>query len=242
MIEEEKLQRVKKLFLKCKLLGCVREFPTYCGHRYYVMDIGDHDKIIYIPDDVTEINSRMLSFKYNKLANVLWDIHANIKVAGGSGLIHTLFMFANCKANKLDLSLLDTHNVKSMRGMFNCVSAEEIDLSNMDTSNTKKMISMFGYCSTYKLDLSSFDTSNVSSMNSMFQKSSIRELNVTSFNTRNVTDMNAMFHSCKNLKSLDLSSFDLRIAIDTRFMFDGCKAKIIAKDDRLLKLIDARYE
>lgn len=66
-----------------------------------------------------------------------------------------------------------------------CSNIESMDLSGLDTSNVKSMICMFCGCSSLKLlDLSSLDTSNVSDMQAMFYEcSSLEVLNLSSFDT-----------------------------------------------------------
>ena len=86
----------------------------------------------------------------------------------------------------------------------------EIDLSGIDTSDMKDMSFMFSCCSRLKsLDLSSFDTSKVTDMSDMFSNCyNLTSLDLSRFDTSNVTNMEHMFWNCQELKVLDLSSFD----------------------------------
>jgi surface protein len=105
---------------------------------------------------------------------------------------------------------------------------KELDLSNLDTSNVRDMSSMFsGMSGLTNIDVSSFNTSNVTNMSSMFSgMSGLTNIDVSSFNTSNVTDMNSMFadvnsYSTSALTSLDLSSFDTNNVTDLSNMFSG---------------------
>ena len=143
------------------------------------------------------------------------------------------YMFEGCRVINLDLSGLDTHNVKNMSNMFaNCSSLANLNLSSFDTHNVTDMSNMFANCSSLaNLNLSSFDTHNVTDMSGMFANcSSLRNLNLSSFDTHNVTDMGGtpwqttmgMFSGCTSLTSLDLSGFDTGNVIDMEYMFSGC--------------------
>ena len=62
------------------------------------------------------------------------------------------YTFINCKSIKtLELSSLDTRNVKSMEFMFYfCFSLGALDLSSFDTRNVKNLKDMFKGCSSLK--------------------------------------------------------------------------------------------
>lgn len=82
-------------------------------------------------------------------------------------------MFYNCDSSamtSLDVSMLDTSEVKNMAYMFyNCMALTSLDLSSFDTSKVQNMSSMFAYCAALKtLDISSFDMSNVIFYDKMF--------------------------------------------------------------------------
>lgn len=103
-------------------------------------------------------------------------------------------------------------------------NVKKIDLSNLDTSNIRDMIKLFRQCySLETLDLSSFDTSNVNNMREMFFWCvSLKELDLSSFDTSNVWNMSAMFERCNSLEHLDLSNFDTSKVENTSAMFCGC--------------------
>ena len=136
------------------------------------------------------------------------------------------FLFQECHfLTKLDVSNFNTSNVTNMGYMFNCSKKlAKLDLSDFDTSKVTNMKGMFQYCSLLpELDLSSFNTSRVTTMYQMFEGcSSLTKLNLSSFNTSNVTTMYQMFQSCSSLKKVDISNFDTGKVTEVGRMFKQC--------------------
>ena len=122
------------------------------------------------------------------------------------------YMFDKCRSLKsLDLSKLDTYNLKKMSQTFsNCWSLTSLNFNGFNTSSVITFMGMFNNCSSLKsIDLSSFDTSQVTIFNSMFYFcSSLTSINLSSFRTSKAFTMDRMFFECNKLKSLDLSNFD----------------------------------
>ncbi len=170
-----------------------------------------------------------------------------------SGSKSVYAMFRDCiKLTEVDLSELNTDNVKYMHYMFDgCRSLTTINLSNLRTGNVCAMGSMFQACSSLKsLDLSNFDTGNLVDMEAMFLGCSnltkldvsnlktgkvhamgsafayckkLTNLDLGSFDTRNVTRMCAMFSECSNLRALDLGHFNTDKVEDMCYMFKNCE-------------------
>ncbi len=118
------------------------------------------------------------------------------------------------KCTEMDLQLLNTGSVTSMKAMFtHCSSMTTLtwDTSKFTTANVTTMESMFSSCEKLtSLDLSHFDTSNVTNMANMFyQCNNLETIDLSSFDTAAVTNMAFMFYACYDLAYLDLSSFDL---------------------------------
>ena len=136
------------------------------------------------------------------------------------------YMFAYCNGlTSLDVSNLDTSNVKFMNAMFYyCYGLTSLDLSSFNTSSVTNMNEMFRNCgSLTSLDLSNFDTGNVISMQDMFENcSKLTSLDLSSFNTSSVTNMGYMFAYCNGLTSI-LGSLDLIKATSVSNIFYGCK-------------------
>ncbi|MBO4904902.1 MAG: BspA family leucine-rich repeat surface protein [Lachnospiraceae bacterium] len=150
-------------------------------------------------------------------------------------------MFLGCdNLVSVDLSELDTSNVKVMRAMFEgCKKLVTVDVSRFITSNVTDMSRLFMNCRTVKtLNVSGFDTSNVTDMSYMFYECrSLETLDISHFNTSNVTSMEGMFASTFDtddghgvdiegggnaLTYLDVSHFDTSNVIDMSSMFAGC--------------------
>lgn len=115
------------------------------------------------------------------------------------------------KMPALDISMLDTSNVKNMQYMFGNSNIGQVIIGSIDTSNVQSMVSMFCGCGRlrYVRDVN-INTSNVTDMTAMFYGcESLRELDLSCFDVSKVTDMSEMFGDCSRLKSLDLSSFDM---------------------------------
>ena len=135
------------------------------------------------------------------------------------------------KMTSIDLSALDTSEVRNMTSMFDsCSSLTNLDVSNFDTSEVTYMGGMFYSCSSLtSLDVSNFDTSKVTDMSDMFSGGldipmNIEEINVSSFDTSKVTDMCRMFYKCSSLTSLDVSNFDTSKVTDMELLFWDCSS------------------
>lgn len=254
---ESEEQQLKNYIAKCQMLGIqlkIMEIPTFCGHHCTLISESETQHIIYIPDNVTELNAQgQLVF-----TNQIMNLKGTIKVIGGHNLKNANSMFDSCKAQYLDLSKFDTSKVIDMSCMFAICKAQVIDLSSLNTSKVEVMHSMFELCSVKSLDLSSFDTSNVVYMFDMFEHCQAQSINLSSFNTsrvksmrsmfftcraqtldlssfdtHNVKDMYAMFYECQ-AQSIDLSSFNISSETETKSMFKYCKSKIKATDPKIL--------
>ena len=78
-------------------------------------------------------------------------------------LISTAHMYEGSKTTSIDLSTLDTSNVRQMEFMFsNCQNIEEIDLSGFNTSKVLKMNYLLSNAKSLKtVNLSYFDVTNI---------------------------------------------------------------------------------
>ena len=136
----------------------------------------------------------------------------------GKPVVSMSAMFADSKAQSIDLSSFNTSNVTDMTRMFEKSAATNLDLSSFDTSNVTDMGSMFNGSAATSLDLSSFNTSKVTDMSAMFRDSAATSLDLSSFDTSNVTNMMWMF-TYSAATSLDLSGFDTGNVTDMSSMF-----------------------
>lgn len=227
---------VQDLLNKARFLGALKEVNNkYTKRRYYIISESEYNHLVIIPDEAKHINS--CTKPDPNIRGPEGCIKGNIKVIGGSGLESGQDMFGCGQCiDTLDLSCLDTSNMKNMKHMFGGCSAKNIILSNFDTSKVTNMESMFFMCNTPLLDISSFDTSKVTSMESMFESCSAKYINTLSFDVSNVDNMSRMFDLCQ-VKFLDLSSFETNKLMYTRYMFFGCEAQYINMDSFKTRLI-----
>lgn len=162
-----------------------------------------------VADGVIELseNSAYLFAGFSKLKEV--NFNGSIDSSYTTDMSN---MFALCKSlTKLDLTDLNTENVKTMFRMFHyCESMVDLNLSQMDTSQVINMGNMFSYCSSLTtVDVSNFSTSNAEDIGNMFYScESLESVDVSHFDTSNVKRLNGMFYGCANLKFVDMSNFD----------------------------------
>lgn len=240
----EKHLDINKILNRAIVLGLqIKEIPTYCGHKAYLVSKTSDEHILYIPDDVVRPNSR---FDLECTAHFK-DCKGTLRVIGGQGLKYvnglfeeTIFstidlsqlntsnvidmcdMFYDCKATRIILDNLDTSQVRYMKGMFKECNVIELDLSNLDTSKVQNMKEMFNRCKASRINISNLNTSRVMDMSSMFKWCNVIELDFSSFRTSNVRDMSFMFHGCTVINKLDLSRFTGKRLKNMYNMFYNC--------------------
>ena len=180
------------------------------------------------------INDELIPFSYSYKFKERGKY--KIKYSFKNNLTNTNYMFYKCEyLIKIDLSKLNTENVKDMNHMFSeCKSLTNIDLTNINTKNVDDMKYMFRGCSSLtNINLSSFDTKKVKYMESMFDGcQSLISLNLSNFKTENVINMKYMFYKCSSLTSLNLFNFTNQKLKDISCMFSGCSS---LKNINLLK-------
>lgn len=209
--------KVQSYLQKSRLLGTLTTCKSEDNHKYYLIQKSKSSYELLIPDDVQILSG----------VDIESDCYAELKVVGGSGLINTSGMFSypnSLNIKSIDLTDMDTSNVKDMSRMFMGCKAKEINISKLNTSNVEDMFGMFEGCELDRLNLSSLDTSKVTNMSFMFEYCNIPEIDLRSFNTSNVIDMRSMFQYCK-AETIYLRSFDTSKVIDMSTMFSACKTR-----------------
>lgn len=140
-----------------------------------------------------------------------------------SNVVDMYQMFSFSTIHGLDLTQLNTSNVKIMRSMFEGARGiPSLNLSLFDTRKVEDFSSMFRgvVVDNNTLDVSHFDTSNATSFGLMFDGTNLAgNLDLSNFNTSKVIDMSNMFSSSVLLTNVNLSSFDTRSVIDMHGMF-----------------------
>lgn len=176
------------------------------SERSYIIKLSDGNGYLLIPSSVTDTKlMRYTSRKqveHHKVPE--WPEHLEkyrfktLKVIGGTNLTSAKQMFYGLKAQKLDLTELDTSKVANMLSMFAMARIKEIDFGEFNTSNVIGMNAMFQDFDNglNKLDLRCFNTSKVTSMHSMFGWATISELNLESFDTRSVDNFDSFSLGC----------------------------------------------
>ena len=137
-----------------------------------------------------------------------------------SNVKYMIFTFAGTKAAELDLSKFNTSNVVNMYGMFFYTQATSLDVRSFDTSNVTNMAGMFLNIQFSTLDLSKFDTSKVTDMRAMFGETQVSSLDLSNFDTSNVTQMGNMFYKSQ-ATTLNVSNFDTSKVTNMYDMFYG---------------------
>lgn len=170
---------------------------------------------------IIPINATSCSAMFEKCEDIL-----DLSQFNTHNIVTMSDMFAYYRGTELDVSMLDTGNVKSFTSMFFCCNKlKELNLLGFNTTKAVDMSCMFCNCSSLvELDLSSLSTELVQSMHHMFWNCrNLRTVDLSSFSTVNVKDMEGMFKDCRKLYKLDLSSFSTENLDDASQMFWGCK-------------------
>ena len=214
--------KLRKLLLKSKMLGLpIIECNTACKHKIYIVSKSQYRHLVIIPDDVKAI-AITADIRYGvkldesnpctEFARALTQLHGTIKVIGGNGLISTSQMFnyiiEGDRLDVLDLSDLNTSNVKDMSGMFSNINVHKLVLGNMNTSKVETMQDMFGVATVDKVDLSKLQTDNVKNLSLMFRAFDTREdLVLSNFNTSSAIDFEGMFYGTTS-PIIDITNFN----------------------------------
>ena len=236
---------LRKLLLKSKMLGLpIIECNTACKHKIYIVSKSQYKHLVIIPDDVKVI-AITADIRYGvqldesntctEFARALTQLHGTIKVIGGAGLISTSQMFnyiiEGGRLDVLDLSDLNTSNVKDMSGMFSNINVHKLILGDMNTSKVETMQDMFGVATIDEVDLSKLQTDNVKNLSLMFRAFDTREdLVLSNFNTSSVIDFEGMFYSTTS-PIIDITNFNFSNAENINNMFYENNAQYIYLND-----------
>lgn len=207
-----------KLIKKAKVLGKCKEVAVPYDKYCYLIHKSNGKYILYIPDDVVSLNAELegitdknwtISMRASEYWNMISSLNGEeLKVVGGHGLKSIEEAFMRLDVDLLDLSLLDTSNVVTMRAAFLECKAKSINFSNFDTRKVKNMESMFKFCHT-------------------------EYLNLSSFNIRRAENLIYMFYCCYT-KTLDISAFKLSVNAVIYDMFEHYSGQIKASDKNII--------
>lgn len=131
----------------------------------------------------------------------------------------------------VDLSKIDSSKVEDMTGMFYNSNIQSIDISCLNTSNVKQMDYAFAYCKNLRnfkfnnMPFSRLDLSNLESMEHLFdQSSSIESIDLSYINAPKLTYFESAFQGCDSLKSASVAYGDLSSLSDISYLFKDCKS------------------
>lgn len=178
-----------------------------------------------IPTDGDFSGTRNGSFRYIGSSKTVRIPHVikGVRVTSYRG------MFENTEVSKV---ISNNRSVTDMAEMFKGNTSYVLDVSELDTFNVKYMRGMFDNTNAYTLDLSNFDTSQVTDMYSMFAGSNATEIILSSFDTRKVRDMGWMFANAK-VSPVFIRTFDMDpFKTNVYGMFSGAKASVVYVKDK----------
>jgi len=140
-------------------------------------------------------------------------------ISGGPSLSGFFWQLSNL-SEIVNLSYLDTSQVRYMDHLFAETNLTTIDVSGFDTRHVVDMAYMFGYSRLTQIDVSSFDTSNVTHMGGMFaDMPNLIAVDVSGFNTSSVINMNSMFAYSPSLTHINFGEFDTNRVENIASMF-----------------------
>lgn len=203
-----------------KLMDSIGTIPDY----YVIATDSDFEKNdagvwVYIGTDTHVIIPRVIQGEEVTTYQEMFKGTAIEGVASNNRKVTSMQgMFRETTSTSLDVTHLDTQNVKYMNNMFRNSYAQNLDVRNFNTRRVISMYAMFSATETPNLDLSGFDTRNVVNMRWMFHRSKVENLNLSGFNTTGVEDMGHMFRDV-TITELDLRSFDIRGVNELENMF-----------------------
>lgn len=145
----------------------------------------------------------------------------------GTIITETNHMFDSCWATSLDVSNLNTANVRDMGFMFYQSKMESI--IGFESWNTSKLVSMdnmfAGAESLQSLDLSNFDTAKVTQLSSTFWACrNLTDLNMAHWDLSSMYTLRNMCDDCRKLVNLNITNWDTSNVVNMANMFNYCLA------------------
>lgn len=239
-----KYKELYKMIVKAKILGILREIPTYRGNNCYIINRGQGNYDIILPEHMDALNKNAEELTFTHYIRSLPNKN-RLKVYGGQDLVSAEAMFKKVHCNELDLSEFDTDNILNMTNMFYAASIDKITFGRF---NTRKVLSMESMFTMFKCDSTldiSFDLCEqiyqmffdarikelvFSKMQKplnfcikeLFYGAVIEKLDLIGLDTSRVEDMSNMFRGA-NLKEINIQNLDIRNVVDMYAMFSDAK-------------------
>lgn len=128
-----------------------------------------------------------------------------------------------------------------INGFKDCRNLTTIDLSHLDTTNIKSMENLFGNCDKLtEVNMNNLNTKSLLSVSNMFNGCiKLSEIALKNWDTSAIKNMEKMFYNCAILKVIDLSDFLLDEEVVTSEMFTTEQTNellVIAKDPAFFSL------
>lgn len=226
---------IDKIVACARLAGLSKDIATFCGHKCTLISKSKTEHILYIPEDVIQLNDWIDCVHYRTdddiiLTKHLQDLRGNIKVIGGKGLKNVAFMFSECKFISIDFSAFHTDNVTNMYHMFSDSVIDYLNLSHFNTSKTVIMRGMFAGLKVKRLNINNFNTKNVAKMDSMFSEMELIEddhIDLSFFDFTNLDTANFMFSQTRVKDYIKISNAKMDVSFSLNEMFYNCMTDTI---------------
>ena len=177
---------------------------------------------------------------YNAPSNIdgYNTVNVNVSQSGGTGFDTTQLSQLQIRQNldTVDLTGLDTRNVRSMNNMFYYCAAKTLDLSHLNTSEVESFDGMFSYSSLTTIDVSNFDTLRAYSFTKMFYYcTKLTSLNISNFDMSRGRYVTSIFEVCRSLTTIISDGFKLPDADLSVIGLDWCPLTV----DSIVGLLNA---
>ena len=145
------MEDYKTLFDKAILLNQCYTINTCTDNKCYAIDItinGYETLLVYIPDDVIELNSDKMEFAHSIGEYTVYNADQpikNIKIVGGNNLRNINYLLSHIVVNHVDLSELNTLKLEEAESAFAFLACEELVLGAFQTPNLYNILNIF-YC------------------------------------------------------------------------------------------------
>ena len=150
------------------------------------------------------------------------------------------YMFKGCGLTSADLSIFNTSNVTSMKGLFTgCSSLKNLNLADCDFNKVEDMSYMFDWCLSLRvINFERVKCTNVKNIDFMFNKcNNLKSLNMEDFSFDNVCTFKGFLNQCYDLKDFKLSlPTDKLIDILSRSLYPCKNIKFITLGQQLYNI------
>ena len=199
---------------KVKMLGAnIREVEACFGKKAFIVSMGERKHTIIIPSDVVYIGEQKKKFA---------ELHGDVKVMGGYGLLAVAELFNLCVYDTLDLTNFTPCNVINSSYLFYNSEINKITFGSLPDNkfyNVKTIRGMFKSLKTPELDISGIFGNEIVNAESLFEGAEIDTLlGIRDTDLSKATHINCMFQRFKT-NVLDISGMDLSSVKEAKELF-----------------------